>query len=87
MPSDDELYFCLYLTSSEHEIVGYELEKLARAHGVRPHYYRELKDGHVPMHREAKYSGPRAALNRFKAAVRAAGYDAHVVPNPHTVPA
>lgn len=52
-----EIYFCLHLTSTEHNIVQHDLTQECSKLGCKLHYYRQLKDGHIPMYREVKISG------------------------------
>lgn len=81
-----DLYFCLYLTENEHYCVESAMREEAGVLGLRFHYYRELKDGHVPMHREVKLDGTRGQVGAFKDWMRAEKYDGHVVQNPHRRP-
>lgn len=52
-----EIYFCLKLTEAEHYIVAEALKSQCERLGIKLLYYRKLKDGHVPMIREAKVVG------------------------------
>lgn len=76
-----EIYFCLELTESEHWRVEEELKSLCSQHELELVYYRELKEGHIPMHREVKLRGD---INRVKAYIREHKLDKHVVPNPYS---
>lgn len=61
----EEFYFCLYLTSSEHEIIEWELKKKCEEFGCSMLYYRQLKDGHWPMYREVKIVGSKPQLGQL----------------------
>lgn len=55
----EEIYFCLYLTSNEHECVEQEIREFCQSNeGYELVYYRQLKDGHIPMYREVKIRFP-----------------------------
>lgn len=82
-----ELYFCLYLTSGEHEIVEYTLMQKCIELNLNLKYYRELKDGHIPMYREVKVIGEHENLNRFKAFLKLEHYDDNIAPNPYKIKA
>lgn len=62
----NELYFCTELTESEHDIVYNMLTEKCINNDIKLHYYRKLKDGHVPLFRECKISGkPIGQLQKF----------------------
>lgn len=50
----EDIYFCLDLTESEHEIISSELSEVCATNGLELVYYRKLKEGHIPMIREIK---------------------------------
>lgn len=54
---NDEIYFCLHLTENEHGVIWGELEQLCKDKNLELLYYRELKEGHIPMYREVKLKG------------------------------
>lgn len=78
----DELYFCLRLTESEHGIVQGELESLCKNHNLELLYYRELKDGHIPMYREIKLKGDIGYVRGYIAKNKLEEY---IETNPHRV--
>ena len=59
----DELYFCFVNTESDHFGLSQMLLDQCELHGCELRYYRELKDGHIPMWREVKLVGPKEKLN------------------------
>lgn len=61
----NEVYFCLTATESEHSWLHYELDWFCTEHGLDLKYYRKLKDGHVPMYREIKVTGPIYKLKEW----------------------
>ncbi len=77
----EELYFCLHLTENEHDIVAHDIKEEATKLGCELKYYRQLKDGHVPMHREAKVVGDK--INLLKSWMVKESIDKHIVRNPH----
>jgi len=81
----DESYFCLDLTENEHHIIeGYILDFIERNElDLELVYYRQLKEGHVPCHREVKLRGPD--LNYFQRFIDEHSIDDHMVPNPWRV--
>lgn len=81
---NDELYFCLYLTESEHWIVENDINKMCGYLNLRLCYYRELKEGHIPMFREIKISGNGTSIKRFKKYMRQEKYDEHIKENPYS---
>ncbi len=48
-------------------------------------YYRQLKDGHVPMYREVKVYGFIPDIMRFKTWMDTKGYSDHIEHNPYKV--
>lgn len=63
----NELYFCLRGTENEHGIIEGEILDECRKHGCEMVYYRKLKEGHIPLHRECKVVGNGPSFNRLKA--------------------
>ncbi len=61
---DEEYYFCLHLTESEHNFVKYDIEEYCKNNKLQLKYYRKFKNGHIPMYREVKVIGK--TINRFK---------------------
>lgn len=63
----EDIYFCLDLTESEHEIISSELSEVCATNGLELVYYRKLKEGHIPMIREIKvrFHGKRPIFFRF----------------------
>lgn len=78
-----ELYFCLHLTESEHWIVESNFIKKCKELGLTLSYYRELKDGHIPMYREIKIVGEKENLNRFEAWMVEDYYSENIKKNPN----
>ena len=76
----DELYFCLQLTENEHGVVMGELEDLCKDHDLELLYYRELKDGHVPMYREIKLKGD---IGYVKGYLKKNKLEEYIEINPH----
>lgn len=74
----NEWYFCLKLTENEHHIVEGMLRNISPASKVV--YYRELKEGHIPMIREVKVRG---YINSVQAFMRKEQIFSHIVENPH----
>lgn len=64
-PSID-FYFTLRLTSTEHDIVEFQIRDYCARNKLEVKYYREFKTGHVPGYRECKLIGPSEEINRFK---------------------
>lgn len=63
----ETFYFCINLTSGEHEIVEHDIEKfIATCDNGKLVYYRQLKDGHIPMFREAKIEATQSVIDHFK---------------------
>lgn len=90
-PKRDTFYFCMNLTEGEHWCVQSDIEKFletcADAHLV---YYRQLKDGHVPMYREVKIEGSVSSIEHFKRWFSSTpspttAYTLNVVKNPYKV--
>ena len=79
----NELYFCLHLTENEHYIICSELEELCEKHDLELLYYRQLKEGHVPMFREIKLRGEIGYVRGY---IEKAKLEEHIVPNPHRRP-
>lgn len=80
---NEELYFCMYLTADEHDIVAWEFKSTCDSLGCVLQYYRQLKDGHVPMYREVKVVGTLEQINRFKKYLHTNKYDTNIERNPH----
>lgn len=60
----EEIYFCLRLTEKEHFIVEEEIKKVCLQYNATLKYYRQLKEGHVPLYREVKIVAEKENLNR-----------------------
>lgn len=60
----NELYFCLNLTENEHGVIEGMLLDLC-SDKLKMNYYRELKDGHIPMYREVKFVGDIGIVRKF----------------------
>lgn len=82
----EELYFCLHLTENEHYIVADDLRNECDRLGLEMKYYRKLKDGHVPMHRETKIVGDRLKINLLKKYMHENFIDEQAVRNPYANP-
>lgn len=78
----NEIYFCLNLTSNEHWVIENELKEFCYKHDLDLVYYRELKEGHIPMHREVKIRGDIGYVRGY---IRENKLEEHIVPNPHRV--
>ena len=52
-----DVYFCLKLTENEHHIIEEDLRTICLYEDLELIYYRKLKEGHIPMYREAKLKG------------------------------
>lgn len=85
-------YFCLYLTESEHWCMESTIDKFLKEEcpNTAIVYYRQLKEGHIPMHREVKLIGPESAIQCFKRWFSSTpkpdrSYALDVVKNPHRV--
>ncbi len=81
----EELYFCMYLTESEHWVMQTYIEECLKDCKAELKYYRKLKDGHIPMHREIKIVGEKSAIQFIKRWLVDKKYDIDVVANPHRV--
>jgi hypothetical protein len=82
------LYFCMYLTESEHGWAEFDISDFLTEScpGCKLVYYRQLKDGHVPMYREVKIEGPQSGLDCFKRWFHSTSYKDFVEKNPHKTP-
>jgi hypothetical protein len=80
----DELYFCLHLTENEHGVVMGELEDLCKNHDLDLLYYRELKEGHIPMYREIKLKGNIGYVRGY---IKKSKLEEHIEHNPHRIKA
>lgn len=60
-----ELYARTYLTENEHWIINESIGTYCNLEGLNLHYYRKLKEGHIPMWREFKVSGERGKVLEF----------------------
>ncbi len=60
----ERMYWCCRLTSNEHECVEYNLEQFLPTVDCKLEYYRQLKDGHIPMWREGKVVGEKRNLHK-----------------------
>lgn len=78
-----EIYFCLRLTESEHWVVSEKIENKCKELGLTLKYYRTLKDGHVPMVREAKIIG--ANVERIRGWFEAEKLNDNIIANPYRV--
>ena len=80
-----ELYFCLRLTENEHYLAMWDIQDKCKELGLEFKYYRQLKDGHVPLYREVKVVGTRTAVFKFKNWMASDGVwlDHQVERNPH----
>lgn len=78
-----EFYFCLYLTENEHYIVEDRLLKWCDELNLSMLYYRQLKDGHIPMYREIKIVGDSVSLGKLYQRMLDDKLDEHIEPNPH----
>jgi hypothetical protein len=91
MDKYDTFYFCMYLTENEHWCMQSTIEKfLETCANAKLVYYRQLKDGHVPMHREVKIEGSQSSVEHFKRWFASTpspqtAYSLDSVPNPHKV--
>ena len=83
MNANEELYFCLELTESEHYIVEDNIRKTWPL--LEMVYYRQLKEGHVPMIREIKLRGQKAEIQRFKRWAKLEKLTENVVKNPYSI--
>lgn len=54
---NEEIYFTTHLTETEHNIVHELLKEQCAKRNLELVYYREFKQGHVPMYRECKVRG------------------------------
>lgn len=61
-----ELYFCLHLSENEHRLTEQDVKEMCRLLGLEFIYYRQLKEGHIPMYREVRLKGTRTRLGKFK---------------------
>ena len=66
MPRTIQMYCKVYSTENEHYIFHDMVLEFCKKNGLTLHYYRELKEGHVPMFREFKVEGPRGAVLKLK---------------------
>lgn len=78
-----ELYFCLHLTENEHYIVEDEIRGFCDNLNLTMHYYRKLKDGHIPMYRECKITGDTQNLWKLMGKLQEDLIDENMEPNPH----
>lgn len=60
-----ELYFCLELSGSEHDIVESQLREFCKDKNVKMIYYRRLKDWDVSCFREIKFMGEVGLIKGF----------------------
>lgn len=58
----DEIYFTPHGTESDHAAIEYILRKNCEALGLSMTYYRQFKNGHVPLWRECKIKGKMSDL-------------------------
>ena len=82
---NEELYFCIHLTENEHWLLECDLLKQCRKWGCDLKYYRKLKDGHVPMYREAKLIGTKEQIGRMKGWLKRKKFTDHMEKNPYKV--
>jgi hypothetical protein len=80
-----EFYGCLNLTEAEHYIIEEELKRLCNDNCLTLHYYRKLKEGHVPCYREFKVSGHKLNMSKLDEYIEESGIFNHLERNPHTV--
>ena len=87
---NETFYFCLELTENEHDIVEWTIKEFIKdcLEDTNLVYYRQLKDGHIPMIREVKIQGSKSSIDCFKRWVqnypkRSQALINHVVKNPH----
>lgn len=62
-----EFFFTLSLTENEHDFVDAMVREKCQHLGMKFHYYRKFKEGHVPMQREVKVEGTRLQIAQFRA--------------------
>lgn len=63
----EEFYFRLHLTENEHWCVEGDIQEwMSKFSGITLMYYRTMKNGHIPMLREAKVIGTRGKVAEFK---------------------
>lgn len=82
---NNEFYCCLNLTETEHYIIEEELSRLCKENCLTLHYYRKLKDGHVPMYREFKISGFGMNMSKLDEYIERNNLKEHMETNPHRI--
>ena len=83
---NNELYFCLHSTENEHYVIADELKKKCKEFGLQLIYYRELKEGHIPMCREVKIVGAKLwAMENYLRDEKSGPLMNFVMENPHRV--
>lgn len=81
----DEIYFCLNLTENEHYIVEDMIRKECNRLDCQLKYYRQLKEGHIPMYREVKVCGTMKQLNSLKKYFHKEYISDNFEENPHKI--
>lgn len=78
----NEMYFCLVLTEGEHWFAERDIRnECERLGGLEIKYYRQLKEGHVPLYREVKIVGEKP--ERLKKYLGDNHFTDNMEPNPH----
>ena len=74
-----EYYFRLKLTENEHYIIEDSIKDFCNKNDLQLVYYRKMKNGHIPMVRECKITGPN--IGRFIQYIKDIRLDLHMIPN------